>query len=105
MIYTTLASDNSSRLKKNILERVEKLIIKIDDKIRDEKVQYNINKEAAKSALSSAISISAISALSSGKIDKCEFLTGEEILLSDQSRMTEQAKFIDSPLGKALKRA
>ena len=43
----------------------------IDDQIRDETIQYNVNKEAAK-----------ISALSSGKIDKYEFLTGEEILQS-----------------------
>ena len=47
----------------------------IDDKIRDEKIQYEINKEAAK-----------ILALSLGKIDKYEYLTGEEILLSDQIR-------------------
>ena len=44
-----------------------------DDKIRDEKVQYDINREAAK-----------ISALSSGRIDKYEYLTGEEILPSHQ---------------------
>ena len=50
----------------------------VDDKIRDEKVQYDINREAAK-----------ISALSSGKIDKYEFLTGEEILPLDQSRIIE----------------
>ena len=43
----------------------------IDDKIRDGNLQYDINKEAAK-----------ISALLSGKIDKYEFLTGEEILPS-----------------------
>ena len=54
----------------------------IDDKIKDEKLQYNINKEAAK-----------ISALSSGKIDKYEVLAGEEILPSDESRIIEQAKF------------
>ena len=41
----------------------------IDDKIRDEKLQYDINRETAK-----------MSALSSGKIDKCEHLTGEEVL-------------------------
>ena len=58
----------------------------IDDKIRDEKLQYNINREVAK-----------ISALSSGKIDKYEFLTGEEILSSDQRRVIEQTKFIYSP--------
>ena len=32
---TTLASDNSSRFEKNLLESIWKLIIKIDDKIRD----------------------------------------------------------------------
>ena len=53
-----------------------------DDKIKDEKLQYDINREAAK-----------ISALSSGKINKYEFLTGKEILPSDQSRILEQAKF------------
>ena len=50
----------------------------IDDKIRDGKLQYDINREAAK-----------ISALSSGKFDKYEYLTGEEILASDQSRIIE----------------
>ena len=49
-----------------------------DDKIRDEKLQDNINREAAK-----------ISALSSGKIDKYEYLRGEEILPSYQSRTIE----------------
>ena len=52
-----------------------------DDKIKHGKLQYNINREAAK-----------ISALSSGKIDKYESLTCEEILPSDQSRIIEQAK-------------
>ena len=55
--------------------------------------KYNINREAEK-----------ISALSSGKIDNYEFLTGEELLLFDQSQITEQAKFIYSPLAKALYR-
>ena len=64
-----------------------------DDKIRDEKLQYDINREAAK-----------ISTLSSGKINKYEYLTGKEILPSDQSRIIEQAKFIYSPLGKAFKK-
>ena len=53
-----------------------------DGKIKDEKLQYNINKEAAK-----------ISALSSGKIHRHEFLTGEKIIPSDQSRIIKQAKF------------
>ena len=46
-----------------------------DDKIRDEKLQYNINREAAK-----------ISALSYRKIDKYKFLTSEEILPLDQRK-------------------
>ena len=65
----------------------------VNDKIRDEKLQYDINKEVAK-----------ISALSSGKIDKYEYLTGEEILPPDQRRVIEQAKFTYSPLGKALEK-
>ena len=65
----------------------------IDDKIRDEKLQYHINKEAAK-----------ISALSSDKIDKYEYLTGEEILPSHQSRIIKQAKFTYSLLGKAFEK-
>ena len=60
----------------------------IDDKITDEKLQYDINREAAK-----------IWAWSSGKVDKYEYLIGEEILSSDQSRLMEQANFIYSPLG------
>ena len=65
----------------------------IDDEIRDEKLQYDINKEAAK-----------ISALLSGKIDKYENLAGSEILPSDQRRVIEPAKFTYSPLGKALEK-
>ena len=64
-----------------------------DYKIRDEKLQYNINKEAAK-----------ISALSSGKIDKYEYLTGEEILPSNERQIIERAKFAYSPLGKAFEK-
>ena len=48
-------------------------------KIRDEKLQHNINGEAEK-----------ISALSSRKVDKNEYLTGEEIRPSDQGRVIEQ---------------
>ena len=65
----------------------------IDDNIKDEKLQYNINREAAK-----------ILALSPGKIDKYEYLTGEEILPSDKSRILEQAKFTYSPWGKAFEK-
>ena len=62
----------------------------INDQIRDEKLQQDINREAAK-----------ISALSSGKIHKYEYLTGEDILPSNQQQIIEQAKFTYSPLGKA----
>ena len=65
----------------------------IDDQIRDEKLQYDINREAAK-----------ISALSSGKIHKHEYLTGEDILPSNQQQIIEQVKFIYSPLGKAFEK-
>ena len=55
--------------------------------------QYDINREAAK-----------ISALSSGKIDKYENLTGEEILPSNKQQIIGQAKFTYSPLGKAFEK-
>ena len=65
----------------------------IEDQIKDEKLQYDINREAAK-----------ISALSSGKIGKYEYLTGEEMLPSNQQQIIQQAKFNYSPLGKALEK-
>ena len=58
----------------------------IDEKFRDEKLQYHINREVVK-----------ISALSSGKIDEYEYLTGEEILLFNQMQIIEQANFAYSP--------
>ena len=65
----------------------------INDQIRDEKLQYNINREAGK-----------ISALSSGRIHKCEYLTGEDILPFNQQQIIEQTKFTYSPLGKAFEK-
>ena len=65
----------------------------IEDQINDEKLQYDINREAAK-----------ISALSSGKLDKYEYLIGEEILPSNQQQIIEKAKSNYSPLGKALEK-
>ena len=65
----------------------------IEDQIKDEKLQYDINREAAK-----------ISAISSGEIDKYEYLTGEEILPSNQQQIIEQAKFTYSPIGKAFEK-
>ena len=58
----------------------------IEDQTRDEKLQYDINREAAK-----------ISALSFGKIDKFKYLTGEEILPFNQQQIIEQAKFTYYP--------
>ena len=63
----------------------------INDQIRDEKIQYDINRKAVK-----------ISALLSGKIRKYEYLTGEDILPSNQQQIIELAKFTYSPLGKAF---
>ena len=66
-------------------------MVTINDQIKDEKLQCNINREAAK-----------ISALSSGKLHKYEYLTGEDILPSTQQQIIEQTKFTYSPLGKAF---
>ena len=63
----------------------------VNDQIKDEKLQYDINREGAK-----------ISALSSGKTHKYEYLTGEDILPSSNQQIIEQARFIYSPLGKAF---
>ena len=65
----------------------------IDDKIRDEKLKYDIKREAAK-----------ISALSSGKIDKYDYLTGEEIIPPHQRKVIEHVKFAYSPLGKGFEK-
>ena len=64
-----------------------------NDQIRDEKLQYVINREAAK-----------ISALSSSKIHKYGYLTGEDILPFNQQQIIEQARFPYSPLGKAFEK-
>ena len=63
----------------------------LDDKIRDEKLQCNINRETKISS-------------SSSKIDKYEYLTGQEILPSDQSRMTKQGKFTYSSFEKVFEK-
>ena len=57
VIDPTLALDNPLYIRKNLSERIQKLIMTTDDKIRDEKLQYEINREVAK-----------ISPLSSGKV-------------------------------------
>ena len=63
----------------------------INDQIKDEKLQYDLNREAAK-----------IFALSSGKLHKYGYLTGEDILPSNQQQIIKQARFTYSPLGKAF---
>ena len=65
----------------------------IEDQIRDEKLPYVINREASK-----------ISALSSDKIHMYEYLTGEDIILSNQQQIIEQAKFTYFPLGKPFEK-
>ena len=61
----------------------------IEDQTKDEKLKYDINREAAK-----------ILALSSGEIDKYEYLTSEEIV----QQITEQAKFTYSPSENAFEK-
>ena len=64
-------------------------IMTIDEKIRDENLKSHINRETAKIKLS-------------GKIDKYKYLTGEEMLPSDQSRMIKHGEFTYSPFKKAI---
>ena len=86
-----LASDNPLILRNIFLNIIK--IMTIDDQIRYEKLPYDISREAVK-----------ISALSSDKIQKYEYLTGKDILPSDQQEIIEQAKFTYSPLGKAFEK-
>ena len=65
----------------------------INDQIRDEKLQYDINRKAAK-----------ISALSSVKIHKYEYVIGEDILASNQQEIIQQARFTYSALGKVFEK-
>ena len=64
-----------------------------NDQIRDEKLQYDINREAAK-----------ISALTSAKTHKYKYVTGEDILPPNEQQIIEQAKFTYSPLGKVFEK-
>ena len=76
VIDTTLVSDNPLSFRENLLEGIKIIIMAIDDKIRDEKLQYDVDREVVK-----------ILALSSGKIDKYEYLTDEEILLLIKAKL------------------
>ena len=87
---TTLKSDSPLRFRKNLLEWIYNKIIAIDNQIKDEKIQFDNNRETVK-----------ISDLSSGKIDKYVYLTGEEILPSNQKQI-KQPKFTYSALEKAF---
>ena len=64
-----------------------------DEKIKDEKLQYDINRGEEK-----------IPALSSGKIDKYEYLSGEKILPFNPRQIIEQAKFASSPFTQAFQK-
>ena len=65
----------------------------IDDYIKDEKIQYDINREAAKTSV-----------FLSGKINKYEYLTCEGILPSNQKQIIEQAMFTYLSLGNAFEK-
>ena len=67
--------------------------MRINDQIRDEKLQQDINRKAGE-----------ISALSSGKTHKYEYLTGKDILPSNRQQVIKKAKFNYSPLGKAFEK-
>ena len=69
------------------------MIIRIHDKITDEKLQHDLIREAAN-----------VPGLPSGKIDKYQYPPGEEILTSDYYRLIKQAKFAYSSLGKAFEK-
>ena len=81
----------SLKVQKKSFRIIYNKIMTLEDQIRDEKLQYEINREAAK-----------ISALSSGETAKYEYLTGGETLPSNQQQIIEQAKFTYSPSGKAF---
>ena len=88
---TTLPSNNPLRFRKCFFLIYIIKIMTINDQIRDEKLQYDNDRKATE-----------ISALSSSKIHKYEYLTGEDIVPSNQQQIIEEAKFTYSPLGKAF---
>ena len=90
---TTLPSDNLLRFRKNLLNKYIQKSLQLMNRLKIKKLQYDINREAAK-----------ISALSSDKTDKYEYLSVEEILPSNQKQIIEQAKFTYSPFGKAFEK-
>ena len=93
LVNDNLTNRQSFKVQKESFRIIYNKPMTIEDQIKDKKLQYGINREAAK-----------ISALSSGKIDKYEYLTSEEILPSNQQQIIGQAKFTYSPLGKAFQK-
>ena len=78
----TLPLDNPVTFRKIFLKQIYNKTMTIHDQIRDEKLPCDINIKAAQ-----------ISALPSGKVYKCKYVTGEEILPSNQNQVIEQTKF------------
>ena len=94
IFFDTLpSSDNPLSFQKNLLEEVLRVIMTIDDKIRDEKLQYDISTTTAKR-----------SELLSGTIDKYEHLNYEEILPPQKYSILQEVKFSDSFLGKEFEK-
>ena len=93
MVNDTTTIRSSFKVQKESFRIIHNKIMTIEDQIRGEKLQYDIIREATK-----------IPALSSRKIAKYEYLTGEEILPSNQQQIIEQAKFTYSPLVKAFEK-
>ena len=89
---TTLSSDNPVTFRKSNNEKIKA----INNKTKQNKSQYNLDKQTAK-----------ISALSSGNVSKYEFLTGKDVL-SEKDLIEKAAtikKFKYSPLSKEFKKA
>ena len=93
LLNDVILASNNNRFTWNLFKTNIKTNHDNWDNTRNKKLQYHVNREAAK-----------ISALLSGKVNIYEYFRSEEILPSDQSKIIEQAKFTDSPLGKALEK-
>ena len=91
VIDTTLASNNSSRFRKNLLEWTQKIIMKIDDRIWEEKYNTTLREQQQNCQHYDQV-----------KLINMDFLQVKNILPFDQSRIIQQAKFTNSPLGKTF---
>ena len=88
----TLSLDNPLRFGKNPFESIYNKTMKTDDEIKDLKIQYDIKTGDAK-----------ISALSSGKTDKYEYLPGEKILPSNKKKLIHHLESLSKNKQKQLK--